>query len=137
MTDRHVVVKVALGNLTQSGQLYVATVAGRQVYKGRSPYFDGARALVDDHGHQLSDYVSHIRPDGTRSQPVALNSLYWIEVTESDRGGLRRRAWRGVTQDAVSWVNGVRQDARSGSKATNVGSDTETRAGGAVVGDGR
>jgi hypothetical protein len=101
MTDRHVVVKVALGNMTKSGQLYLATVAGREVYKGRSPYFDGARALVDDHGYQLDDYVSHIRPDGTRSRPVTLNSLYWTEVTESDKAGLRRRAWKGTTQEAV------------------------------------
>jgi hypothetical protein len=134
MTERHVVVKVALGNLTRSGQLYVATVAGRQVYKGRSPYFDGARALVDDHGYQLDDYVSHMRPDGTRSKPVTLNLLYWTEVTESDRGGLRRRAWRGVAQNAISWGNEVRQGARDGQEANPAGANTETRAGGEVKG---
>jgi len=135
MTDRHVVVKVTLGNLTKSGQLYTATVAGREVYKGRSPYFDGARALVDDHGYQLDDLVSHIRPDGTRSQPVAINSLYWTEVTESDKGGLRRKAWSGQTQDAVCRVARMRQDARSASEGTPGGSEAESASGGAFAGD--
>jgi hypothetical protein len=139
MTDRHVVVKVERCRFTAPGQkqLYVATVAGREVYKGRNPYFDGTRALVDDHGYQLDDYVSHIRPDGTRSNPVTLNSLYWTEITESDRGGLRRRAWRGVTQDGLLRQYGGRQDARDGQEGTGAGAGTETRAGGAFAWGGR
>jgi len=137
MTDRHVVVKVTKGNMTKNGQLYTATVAGREVYKGRSPYFDGARALVDDHGYQLDDLVSHIRPDGTRSQPRPINDLYWTEVTESDKGGLRRKAWRGQTQDAILRLYRSDQGERSGVVEGNAASRASESSGGAFAGDFR
>lgn len=133
MTGRHVVVKVALGNLTKNGQQYVATVAGREVYKGRSPYCDGVRSLVNDHGYQLDDLVSHIRPDGTRSQPVAINTLYWVEVTESDKRGLSRSAWRGQTQDAICSVTRMRENARSAAEGTLAAQDHKSTSGGALA----
>ncbi len=135
MTDRHVVVKVTLGNLTKNGQLYTATVAGREVYRGRSPYFDGARALVDDHGYQLDDLVSHIRPDGTRSQPVAINTLYWVEVTESDKSGLRRKAWSGQTQKTLLRLYRSDQGERFGGAEGNAASRVSESSGGAFAED--
>lgn len=99
---RSFLVTFSHGTLTHKGQRYVVSIDGKEVYTGYSPFYGAARSMVDKYGYELTDTVTFQNLDGSLSPTMLLNNLYWTEVSESDKGGLSRKPWRGMTQDGIS-----------------------------------